>query len=366
MTERIALATIALDNMAGGLERNIIYLANHFSNEGREVHILTFDLPGAVSFYEINEGVTWHRLGRTKPHTRISFADRLKLILRIRRLFTGDARFSRLVCFHHGILARFFLATIFTRTSIICSERNSLTIYDHISRSKWNLNFLLLFFTTCITVQFPNYVRQYPRPLRARIKLVSNPVFPAADTRSAGRKKIILSVGRHSAQKRFDLLIEACRIVFRSHPDWRLVIIGNGSLSSSLRDLIDRYRLQDSIDLIDAVGDLSAQYNQAVFFCQPSQWEGFPNAQAEAMAAGVIPIGFRCTAGVADLIEDGVNGYLSPDKPSPEALAKTLVAAIEAEQDRERLSENAREVAECYSVARWRRSWDSVLGLQRE
>ena len=363
MTEKFALATIALDNMAGGLERNFVNLANYLAGEGHEVHILTFDLPGSASFYDISPGVTWHQLGRTRPHSSIGFAERLRLILRIRRLFTGTAPFSRLVCFHHGILARYVLGTMFTRTPIVCSERNSLTIYDHIRKSKWNLNLILLFLTECITVQFPDYVRQYPRLLRGRIKVVSNPVFPAAGAPVKDREKVILSIGRHCAQKRFDLLIEGCRLAFERHPDWRLVIIGNGSLSPSLRQLIDQKRLQRCVELLEPVSDLGGQYDRSTFYCQPSQWEGFPNAQAEAMAAGVIPIGFRSTAGVADLIDDGVNGYLSADDPTPEALAKVLILAIEAERDRERLSNNARRVSERYSVTKWRQSWKSALSL---
>ena len=155
-----------------------------------------------------------------------------------------------------------------------------------------------------ITVQFPGYVRDYPWVLRYKIGVVHNPVFPSEPIPLAGREKLILSVGRHAAQKRFDLLVRACQMVFHKHPDWRLVIVGDGPLTSELQNLIVQLNLKGNVELVAPVDDLRPLFSRAIFYSQPSQWEGFPNAQAEAMAAGVIPIGFASTRGVADLIEN--------------------------------------------------------------
>ena len=62
MRKRIALATIALNKMPGGLERNIAYLANFLSGQGWDVSLFAFDLPGALSFYHLDDRVTWHKL----------------------------------------------------------------------------------------------------------------------------------------------------------------------------------------------------------------------------------------------------------------------------------------------------------------
>lgn len=361
MTKRIALATISLDRMAGGLERNIAYLANFLSKRGFDVSLLTFDLPGATSFYRLDDRVTWHKLGSTTPHQRISFWERFRLILRIRIILSEKPLFRCVVCFHHGLLIRYFLATVFCRVRIICSERNSLTLYNYIKSSKWNKNFLMLFLISRITVQFPNYVQEYPRLLQSKIKIVHNPIFPAESPPSVEKEKLILSVGRHVGQKRFDLLIRAFQIVIRKHPDWRLIVVGDGPLTSSLQSLIEQLCLCDYIELAEPIADLHLMFARARFYCQPSQWEGFPNAQAEAMAAGLIPIGFSSTSGVADLIEDRVNGYLNPGAVSAEGFAKTLMMAIEAKQDWAKLSERARLVTKVYSVESWARCWEEII-----
>lgn len=359
--KRIALSTIALGNMPGGLERNIAYLANHLVEMGHEVVIVTFDYPDAKAFYDIDKRVTWHRVGRTKPHTAISFRDRMALIGRIRDALFAPRACDAVVCFHHGILLRFLLATFGRRMRIICSERNALTLYKHISTPKWNLNFLLLAFADAITVQFPSYVQDYPRFLRRRIAAVHNPVFPPKAVHGVGREPLLLSIGRYSSQKRFDLLIEACAKVFAEHDTWRLAIIGDGHLKPELQSLIAKLGLAQKVSLVEPQSDLSEWYARATLYCQPSQWEGFPNAQAEAMAAGVIPIGFAATRGVADLVEDGINGYLCKGDETAAALARTISTAIVATGGTNHISASAASITETYSAESWRRAWQDVL-----
>ncbi|MEM7770698.1 MAG: glycosyltransferase [Cyanobacteria bacterium P01_A01_bin.37] len=361
---RIALATIALHQMPGGLERNIIYLANFLVEQGVQIVLLTFDLPGAQAFYPIDERIKWHRLGRTPAHSAISFGDRVDLIQRIRDVFTADPPYNYLICFHHGILLRYLAGTIGLSVRIICSERNSLTIYHYVRAKKWNLNFLMLFLTDGITVQFPSYIQNYPKALHSKIKVVHNPVFPPQTiTESYVRQPLIVSVGRYAPQKRFDLLIRACAILFRQCLDWRLHIIGDGFLRSELAALIQSLEMGDRIFLIPPKSDLRTDFSQARIYCQPSQWEGFPNAQAEAMAAGLIPVGFQSTSGVSDLIEHGVNGFLCDESPSPTALAGTLLKVVNTPDNWEMWSQSARQITHRYSVESWQQAWKTVLGL---
>ena len=363
MNRTIALATIALHGMPGGLERNIVFLANYLAECRIDVHLLSFDLPGAVSFYPLDPGVTWHRLGATRPHQSIGFRDRLRLLARMRKILVQGPGFDQVVCFHHGLLVRYFLATLLSRVSIVCSERNSLQLYQYVKRRRWNLNFLMLFLVKRITVQFPSYREDYPALLRRKIVVAHNPVLPHQRVSAAPREKIILSVGRYSAQKRFDLLIRACHQAFQRYPDWRLIIVGDGPGTSQLTGLVDELGMDGQVELVAPVKDLGPWYEMATFYCQASQWEGFPNAQAEAMAAGAIPLGFAETKGVADLIEPGVSGYLCAGRPSAEGLAATIIQAISDEAGRDDMSRAAREVSSAYSVESWQRCWRQVLDL---
>ena len=98
--------------MAGGLEKNIILLANHFAEKNHEVIIITFDILDAKSFYHMHKKIKWHRIGDTPVHEKISFSSRLKLMLKFRNHVKCTSK-PIIICFHHGILARVFLSTLF-------------------------------------------------------------------------------------------------------------------------------------------------------------------------------------------------------------------------------------------------------------
>ena len=104
-----ALATISLDDMAGGLERNIVALANWLSKNGHQVSLISFDYKNAQSFYQLEKEVKWFQMGLSQPHEPIGFFSRIRLIFNI-RLALKKSNTSVIICFHHGILLRFFFS----------------------------------------------------------------------------------------------------------------------------------------------------------------------------------------------------------------------------------------------------------------
>jgi GalNAc-alpha-(1->4)-GalNAc-alpha-(1->3)-diNAcBac-PP-undecaprenol alpha-1,4-N-acetyl-D-galactosaminyltransferase len=358
MTKVIALAATAIDRMAGGIERNIAYLAKHLVDSGYTVILITFDLEDAESFYELPTEILWEKIGRKRAHAPISKLDRLRLAQKIRVTLKKHS-VDTIICFHHGIVLRFLLAAAFTNIKTICSERNSLRFYDY-TRARRRLPFYSLWWVDKITVQFPSYIADYPKILRHKIAVVPNPVSPIA-FHNIERERIILGVGRLCAQKQLSIIIEAFSLIRSDFADWRVIIVGSGPQEGELRKMIKRHSLEDYVLLEGPTSEIGEFYAKARYYCQPSLWEGFPNAQAEAMASGVVPIGFSETCGVADLIQDGKNGYIVEGRPSAEALAGTLRTALSDEGDWSRLSSNARKVADDYSPDRWRIAWNSVI-----
>jgi GalNAc-alpha-(1->4)-GalNAc-alpha-(1->3)-diNAcBac-PP-undecaprenol alpha-1,4-N-acetyl-D-galactosaminyltransferase len=357
----VVLGTISLNHMAGGLEKNIVLLANHLAQRGDKVRLITFDQPGSTAFYEIDPRVNWHQVARTPPHTGIGFFSRLQLIGRIRAALRSIDR-PIVVCFHHGILPRFLLAALGLRLRVVCSERNSLTLYQYIRRAKWSLGFMMLAFTHRITVQFPAYVRDYPLWLRARIRVIPNPVYAACaratpDLAGPDARFRLLTVGRLCAQKNQRLLIDAFAEVCTRHPLWDLHIVGEGEFKGELEAHIQQHGLGNRVILQGKRRDVPAWLAGAHIFCLPSQWEGFPNALAEAMAHGLPCVGLTSCAGVRDLIVDGVNGRLA-ERP---ALAQALDALMAAPQDRKRMGQASIERVAPYRPEETFRRWDDVL-----
>lgn len=360
MITTVMLATISLQKNAGGLEKNIVYLSNELIASGKRVVLLTFDFADAEPFYELNPELTWVKIGITEPHTKMSISQKLELVGSIRKNIKAH-KVDQIICFTHGILARFLLANLGLNTTLVCSERNSISMYKHTTQKKWNVNFMLLIFVKKITVQFDAYKYDYPIWLRHKIFTVNNPIFYHLESADLSSKNI-LAVGRLATQKQYHILIEAFALVAKDWPDWQLKIIGEGHLKLELLDLIKTLKLDGSVMIIPPSKLVENHYQTSSIFAISSQWEGFPNALAEAMSFGMLGVGFDQTAGVSDLISNGKNGILAYGPPSKEALAKAICTLLTLREDWPEMSVQSKKISRKFSVLNWRRQWVDILG----
>ena len=162
-----------------------------------------------------------------------------------------------------------------------------------------------------------------------RIHLIPNGIGPAAgaDYHECRRQlgwhpawPIAGFVGRLSAQKNPELLVEAFARLTRELPDARLAIIGTGPREASLRAQALRRGLDDRLlwmghreshDVMPALDLLTL----------PSRYESFPYVLLEALTAG-LPIVATPVGGVAQTVDHGKNGLIvHPDAPEELAAA---------------------------------------------
>lgn len=122
-------------------------------------------------------------------------------------------------------------------------------------------------------------------------------------------RPVIAAVGRLSAEKGFDLLIDAVAALNRSGTALTLAIAGSGAEQANLQAQIDRSGFGDRIQLLGFCEDPRPLYRAAEVFTLSSIREGLPNVLLEAMAMRTPVLATRI-AGVPKLIEDDVNGRL--------------------------------------------------------
>lgn len=152
----------------------------------------------------------------------------------------------------------------------------------------------------------------------------------------------IVAAGRLSLQKNYKMMIDAVNIVSKEYDDISLCIYGIGTLEEELRNYILELRLSDKIKLMGRSQDLYNVYKNADLYLMSSDFEGMPNALAEAMAIGVPCISTDCKTGPKDLIDDSENGYLVPCG-DPEALAEKIKQVFSlSDEEQQRLGMNAR------------------------
>jgi glycosyltransferase involved in cell wall biosynthesis len=123
------------------------------------------------------------------------------------------------------------------------------------------------------------------RTLARRIEVINNPLIeggragPVVDPGVLpGEARVLLAVGRLSAEKQYEALIGAFDRLASSRPDWRLVILGEGPQ----RDLLEQRRGAavhgDRVHLLGRVANVDEWSARAQLFVMSSRFEGFPNA----------------------------------------------------------------------------------------
>lgn len=126
---------------------------------------------------------------------------------------------------------------------------------------------------------------------------------------------------------------------------WRLVIVGDGPLRGSLEAYIAVLGLEESVLLpgYRQYDDLPDWYSAAGCFILPSVSETWGLVVNEAMAAGLpVLVSDRCGC-VADLVQEGVNGFVF-DPYEVESLADLMVRMAHGDVDRELMGRASRRI----------------------
>lgn len=171
-------------------------------------------------------------------------------------------------------------------------------------------------------------------------------------------------VGGLTARKRVEDAIEIAAIAARDRrddPGVRLTIVGDGPERTRLERVAESSGAATVFTghLVDG----AAAFADASWMLLTSRSEGSPLVLAEAMARGCVPIAYDVPYGPADLIEDGVNGFLvaDGDRESAARSIARLARATPAERDAMRAA--ARRTSEQFDDGVVTASW---LGLERE
>ena len=355
----------------------MVALANAWAKDGADVTLITL-ASRTADVYPLDSAITRVDLDLIKSSSG-AFRAISNNVARIREL-----RAALISCVPDIVISFMtttnLLALIASRglgCPVIVSERIFLSKQP--PRGIWRIVYRPLYrLAAAVVAQTKRGAEDLEGRLGRPVVAIHNPVFPSVGTLVPARasadtqispgvraSRTLLAMGRLSAQKGFDLLVTAFSYLAADHPQWNLMILGEGSERSSLTSQIAGLGLEERVHMPGFVENPRALMDRADIFVMSSRYEGMPNALLEAMAAGMPCVSFDCETGPSELIEDGVNGCLV-EREDVRALAGALNKLMTDEVLAKQLSAKAKLVTEKFSIelihAQWKGLATSVLG----
>jgi glycosyltransferase involved in cell wall biosynthesis len=305
----------------GGAERVLSQLANHWAALGWHVTFLIFADPAMPIYYPLHPNVIVRQLDLMRPSKNLGAAlfSNIWRLIRLRAAIR-ECRANVVLSFIDQSNILTLLATRGLGLPVAVSERVDPT--QHPGRRIWQaLRILLYPFAAAVVVQTAGIAAHFPAIIRRRIVVLPNMISAPLEKASGKAKCVVGAVGRLERQKGFDFLIHAFVSLSSRHPEWTLMIWGEGRERQALQKQIDVAGLGSRIQLKGITERPSDWVKETTIFVLSSRYEGFPNALGEAMAAGLPVVAFDCPSGPREMIDKG--GLLVPPQDAM-ALAEAL------------------------------------------
>ncbi len=192
------------------------------------------------------------------------------------------------------------------------------------------------------------------------LKVIPNPLSFYPKNSATLNDRTVIAVGSHSYNKGYDLLLLAWKQVVERYGDWHLEIYGKIDQNETYLKQAEHLGLNKSVKFLHPVKDIKEKYLKSSIMVLPSRSEGFGMVLIEAMACGLPCVSFDCPHGPADIIQEGLDGFLVENGNINE-LASKITILIENENLRKQMGIKAKENAKFYLPEDIVKQWDILF-----
>ena len=309
----------------GGIERVLVEKMNYMSDHyGYEVYIVTTDQGGHPIHFPLNPSVIHHDL-------EINFHQQYH--------YKGVRHFIRKHQLNRLCVKRLRSYIMEITPDVIISIRSNLT--KIIVKAKADIPLVFESHSSCFAqlVAHPDFLSKLKvlylnygiksaqqvvalttgdakdwRKINSNVCVIPNIVhLNETGTYSSCEERSVIFVGRFSKQKDFSSLLKIWKIVHEFHSDWTLHVYGGyGGEQGQLMPEIQKNDM--NIIVHDPTLSIIEKYLASSMLLLTSLFEPFGLVLPEAMSSGLPVVAFDCPYGPADIISDGVDGFLVKDR----------------------------------------------------
>lgn len=351
---KVSLVIFALGN--GGAERILSTLANRWSRQGHQVDIILLGKNNQAD-YPLDPSVNVVALGLDSKSSGIAGAvsgnlRRTRALRQQLRILEPDV----VVGFMDSTNVLTALASVGLCRTVLTEH----TVPTVCMTRLWKILRLIAYpLADVVVVQTEEARKHYPRYLGRRVVVLPNPVkFPL--TKDVGREKVVVSMGRLSPEKRFDVLIRVFSDVYSDFPDWRLIILGEGAERERLEELSVSLGVSDRVSLPGWQKSPADYLASSSIYAMTSEFEGFGNAMVEGMSMGLPVVAYDCPVGPRSILRDGEDGWLVANDDDV-GMSMALRSLMIDENLRAKMGRSAQQVRDRFNEEVVMGRWDDLL-----
>ncbi len=350
----------------GGAERVLVSLAKGFIEHGHDVTVITLSEKNS-DFYRLPPECSRLALGIMGSSSGLSEAIKhnIRRVTVMRKAVESSIP-DVVISFLRITNITTILALLGTKYPLIVTEHNDLKVFSY--GLLWETLRLLTYPFCSSVVSVSKGVdlgfASLPASKRA---VIYNPIMvkdggqmDELPGEADPNKKWLVSMGRLTEQKGFDLLLQAFHKIAPQYPDWQLLILGRGELREQLERMRDNLGLSGQVVFTGALSNPFAVLKSAKLFVMASRNEGFPMAHGEALACGLPVIATDCPSGPSEMIRHHVDGLLVPNQ-DVSAFAAAMASLMSDEPKRQRLAAKAPEVTERFGLEAIVAEWETLI-----
>lgn len=170
--------------------------------------------------------------------------------------------------------------------------------------------------------------------IKSKIDYIYNPTPYPNEKKSLCESKIAVAIGRLTAQKGFDKLLDIWKKIEEKDSEWELYIIGSGEDREKLLKQKENLKLK-RVTFIENTKNIKEYYKKASIYLMTSRFEGLPMTLIEAQSFGLPIISYDIKTGPKDIVNNGEDGYLIENDNSEKFINRFL----ELSQNRKKIQE---------------------------
>lgn len=354
---------------AGGAERVAATLVNAWAREGHEIILIPTYSRGSGCFYKLDKSIKLIFLAdlATKSKRGIfnGIISRTRALRSLLKEYRPDVVVSFL--FNVNIMVAGSIVGLGLK-HVICERTDPFVmptpiIFKLLRRITYPLSHTLVVQSASVAQKIEDSNWRL-----SRVEVIPNPIsdsFADQETETlpcrTSHKKRVIAVGRLSEEKNFDQLLMAFAKIAPNNMDWHLSIVGEGAMRLQLEELVEKFNLQNRVDLPGLKTNICHELDNSDIFVLSSSFEGFPNALLEAMSRGVACITTNCPSGPAEITENGKLAILVPVN-NCEALSNAIDKLMNDGEMRAALGQSSKlSVNERFSIDEILERWQKVL-----